>query len=270
MMLLFDRERPPGPQVVSLIERTFRPRALILFDAEEAKLIAAGNTTPELERRAWGAYLSDRDRFDQERAIWCSVVRLGLRPQGALAIQSHDISPQVVSALASLTAIALERARSFETASHALADRATEQLRYSLTKHLLQTAKLDSSEVRLNRDPLSWQEIIHDAIRTVADRMRDRNFAVDLIGEQVCASVDRDLMSLAFGQLLDNALKYSCPDSKHSIRGSVTDGEIRISVHNFGSAIPKEERTRIFDRFYRLPGTENRAGSLMPITDVFG
>jgi two-component system sensor histidine kinase SenX3 len=71
---------------------------------------------------------------------------------------------------------------------------------------------------------------------------------------------DRDLLGLAFRQLLDNAIKYSPATSVIEItaRG---EGVIEIGVRNSGSTIPEREQARIFERFYRgvqarhVPGT---------------
>jgi two-component system sensor histidine kinase KdpD len=67
----------------------------------------------------------------------------------------------------------------------------------------------------------------------------------------------------ALRQLVDNAIKYSDPGTTITISAETAGvpgkGEILISVHNEGPAIRAEDRERIFDRFYRSPGTEHRA-----------
>jgi two-component system sensor histidine kinase SenX3 len=71
---------------------------------------------------------------------------------------------------------------------------------------------------------------------------------------------DRDLLSLALRQLLDNAVKYSPPTSVIEV-AAAGNGAIEISVRNSGPVIPEREQARIFDRFYRgaharhIPGT---------------
>ena len=71
---------------------------------------------------------------------------------------------------------------------------------------------------------------------------------------------DRDLLSLALRQLLDNAIKYSPPTSVIEVTAN-GNGIVEISVRNSGSAIPEREQARIFERFYRgaqarhVPGT---------------
>jgi two-component system sensor histidine kinase KdpD len=52
---------------------------------------------------------------------------------------------------------------------------------------------------------------------------------------------------------IDNARKYSTPDTLIAIVGRKSHTDVVISVHNFGSTVRLEDRERIFDRFYRAP-----------------
>jgi len=70
---------------------------------------------------------------------------------------------------------------------------------------------------------------------------------------------DRQLLEMALFQLLDNAAKYGSPDSSITIDVQEEQAEILISVSNEGSFIPFEEREKIFQRFYRCPGSDRRA-----------
>jgi len=60
-------------------------------------------------------------------------------------------------------------------------------------------------------------------------------------------------------QFLDNASKYANPRSPITLRITATDTEVVFSVQNEGSFVPPEERLRIFQRFYRSPGSQHRA-----------
>ena len=62
-------------------------------------------------------------------------------------------------------------------------------------------------------------------------------------------------MEMALRQILDNAVKYSTPGSTLAIRGEEREGRVLIGIRNEGSEIPESEQSRIFDKFYRVPGT---------------
>jgi two-component system sensor histidine kinase KdpD len=60
-------------------------------------------------------------------------------------------------------------------------------------------------------------------------------------------------------QVIENALKYSPPESRVSVRLSAADDVASISVHNDGSSIAPAEAQLIFRRYYRSPSVEQRA-----------
>jgi two-component system sensor histidine kinase KdpD len=70
---------------------------------------------------------------------------------------------------------------------------------------------------------------------------------------------DRELLGTAIMQFIDNAAKYSTPGSPIAIAVDDSEGEILISVHNEGSEVRQQDRERIFERFYRSPGSNHRA-----------
>ncbi len=308
LMLLINRESAPGAQIVNLIARIFEPQAVILFDSQLARIDPMGDVSTEMEEEVRSTYFRDRDSYDAVSTKWYRVLRLGSLPMGTLAVRSPELTAPVVNALASLVAVALERARAFEAESRALAGRDVEKLRAavldalahevktpltaiitatgglledatlsalqrdllslideqagqlkSLTTRLLKTAKMDSTEVKLQRHVLCLKEITSDMVAMVGDRVSEHQIIFDVRDPEACTNADRDLLSLALSQLVDNAANYSMPRSTITVGGSATDGEVQVYVRNTGSAIPQDSRQRIFDRFYRLPGSEHRA-----------
>ncbi len=80
-----------------------------------------------------------------------------------------------------------------------------------------------------------------------------RRFGNDLPG----IFVDEDLISRALTNLLSNAIKYSPPNTEVVV-STKTDGKTAfISVADQGYGVPLELRTRIFEKFYRIPRVED-------------
>jgi len=63
--------------------------------------------------------------------------------------------------------------------------------------------------------------------------------------------LDRRLLKLAIKQLVDNAVKYSPPDSPIAIAIHASDGAVSVEVTDHGAGIASEDQPRIFERFYR-------------------
>jgi two-component system sensor histidine kinase SenX3 len=70
--------------------------------------------------------------------------------------------------------------------------------------------------------------------------------------------MDRRLLKLAVKQLVDNAIKYSPPDSPIAIGIHTSDGGVALEVTDRGSGIASEDQQRIFERFYRGRSVRNQ------------
>ncbi len=124
-----------------------------------------------------------------------------------------------------------------------------------LCTRLLQTAKLDAPEVGLEMSEVNVDELIREVLggrRTGEDGGENRiEVVVDDPGLTV--RVDRQLLSTILAQYVDNAHKYSAPGTRIQVSARRSHSEVLISVHNFGSIIPIEDREEVFERFYRSP-----------------
>lgn len=127
---------------------------------------------------------------------------------------------------------------------------------------LLLTAKLEAAQVALQTGEVNVQELVSEVLTSrAAEGVRDR-IVVAINDPALTVCVDRAMLAMILTQYIDNARKYSTPETPIRIAAQMSHNEIIISVHNIGSTIRIEDRERIFDRFYRatdlkdsVPGT---------------
>jgi signal transduction histidine kinase len=81
----------------------------------------------------------------------------------------------------------------------------------------------------------------------------------DLPAELPAIEGDKDALSSAVLNLLDNAIKYSPDGAAVRLQASAEDGWVTIGVRDQGCGIAPEDQRRIFDRFYRGPSTSGGA-----------
>jgi two-component system sensor histidine kinase KdpD len=310
-IIMLDRREEVGTQLTKLIADTFKVHAVAIWDAREMRMDKAGtDLVPDDEIRA--TYFHELSENDLISCKFKRVLRLGVRTVGALYIagssQESQLDPRSVDAIASLSAIALERAHSFIAESNAEAAKLSEQLRSTvldglahafktplatiqsassglleinrledperelvglidqeatrlskLTNQVLQTAKLDQQQLRLDPEKIYLDSLLQnyrqEAAHTVANH--PSRIIDDTSGKYLWA--DSRLLEMALLQILDNASKYASPVSTITLRASSTDTDIVFSVQNEGSFVAQEERLRIFQRFYRSPGSQHKA-----------
>ncbi len=63
------------------------------------------------------------------------------------------------------------------------------------------------------------------------------------------------LLTILIRNLIDNAIKYSGDNSKIKIKIITKDSEVIFIISDTGPGLPNDLKERIFDRFYRVPGT---------------
>jgi two-component system sensor histidine kinase KdpD len=138
--LLFDEPSMCGSQLVEIGREILQAKGVSLWDAGALKTSTSGLIhIDENDLRA--TYERALDEGDPARGLWKRVVCLGQRPIGVLAVTGENIDVPTLDSLASLAAIAMERARAFEEKSHAEAARQGEQLRVAILDGLAHAFK---------------------------------------------------------------------------------------------------------------------------------
>jgi len=155
--LLMNPQESPGPQIVAQIRDVVGVDAVALFDAGRTHLDSAGSEVAELEALARATYLQDRNQDPVTAGAWCRVLRQGAQSTGAIVLRGAELNALMADAIASLTAIALERVRSFEKQSRAEAARQSEQLRTAVLDALAHAFKTPLTAIR-TPVPASWKQ----------------------------------------------------------------------------------------------------------------
>lgn len=132
---------------------------------------------------------------------------------------------------------------------------------------LLDLAKLEHGPSELDTALLTPDEIVENALRNVreiaqaASIQLSASIALDLPR----VAVDRQRIGFVFNNLLTNAIKYSPSGTKVWIRVELfkeDPSQIRFTVKDQGPGISAEHCARIFDRFYRVQGTDRSGAGL--------
>jgi two-component system OmpR family sensor kinase len=104
-------------------------------------------------------------------------------------------------------------------------------------------------------------EMVEAACAIPAHRGRNVNLLVSKVPVLPCVQGDRDMLGLAFYNLIDNALKFTLPEDAIEIRVREDGRSLFIEVADSGAGIPPQEHGRIFEDLYRGENARETEGS---------
>jgi len=139
-----------------------------------------------------------------------------------------------------------------------VADRQTDRLHW-LIEQLLLVARIESNVEPIAVSlmaPRSLAQHVVEELRPMAN-----GHTVDLVFDPSIDFIETDEAKVRqiLRNLIENALKYSPPESRVTVRGIVTSEGVLMSVDDEGPGIPPESRERVFDRFYQVDGSATRS-----------
>lgn len=129
-----------------------------------------------------------------------------------------------------------------------------------LLNNVLNSARLESKTAEMNFQPVRLDIVIRDVITRIHSHHKGLEINFETVG---CEYINGDspMLTQIFENLFSNAIKYA-PESPIDINVSKTDTEeMQVIFTDHGNGIPENHLTYIFDRFYRVPGMANAAGT---------
>lgn len=128
----------------------------------------------------------------------------------------------------------------------------TERLN-KLTQSLLELNKFGSHGVMLDVTSFDINYTIRMTAQTFEGICTQKRISFDLIltGEKLYVSADMSKIQQVIYNLIDNAIKFSHPDSTITIETTERNDKIFVSVKDTGIGIPKDSIKKIWERFYK-------------------
>jgi two-component system, NtrC family, sensor histidine kinase KinB len=139
----------------------------------------------------------------------------------------------------------------------------TERL-LKILNDLLDLARLEEGTDGLRKAPAAPAELLTSVMKEMADKITAKGLNVNFTIQPDLPAilVDRQRINHVFTNLLSNAIKHSPASSEITLGAKlVKDNDVEFSITDQGPGIPAEYHSRIFDRFFRVPGqTQSGAG----------
>ena len=138
-----------------------------------------------------------------------------------------------------------------------------------MTKDFLDFSRLESGRMRLAREAVIVQQIIEEVISISSPQAAARQIEIILTlapdlptdsGSTVVIG-DPDRLKQVLLNLVSNATKYNVENGRITISANCQEDQLHIGVADTGPGIEPDDMDHLFERFYRIPGSESAEGS---------
>jgi two-component system sensor histidine kinase SenX3 len=128
-----------------------------------------------------------------------------------------------------------------------------------LVQDIIELSRVQSKEVLADAELVELSQVIGEAVDRNEQLSNSRNVRIisdPKPGTKVFGN--RDMLTTAVRNLIQNAVTYSEPGSQVGIGFSVVDGVVEVAVTDSGEGISPENQARVFERFYRADPSRSR------------
>jgi two-component system phosphate regulon sensor histidine kinase PhoR len=133
-----------------------------------------------------------------------------------------------------------------------------------MVEELLELSRIESGAAPLRMGVVPVAPLVERCVQRFApqaERAGLRLSAEVAGGEELAVQGDEERLAQALANLLHNAIKFTPAGGQVTISAVAQDGEVAIAVRDTGIGISAEDRTRIFERFYKAAEARGRPGS---------
>ncbi len=219
------------------------------------------------------------DEFTREDVEMLTVLggQAAVAVQNALLFQQSDLVAEIVhemrtplmsivgySELMQQPAVTLEQCRQFAGIIVGEAERLG-----GLANDFLELAKLESGRASLSHDRVDLSTVIRMAIGVLVPQADEKQvgLSADVPDDLPPVMGDAQRLHQVMLNLMGNGIKYCRPGDNITVTARCEGDNLVVSVADTGPGIPADILPRIFERFYRVPGAEERTvGSGLGLT----
>jgi len=217
----------------------------------------AENETAKLSAQVRKAYEDLRQALTKER-------ELNVLQRQFISMASHEFRTPL--AIIDGAAQRLERRakkfdNSVEIAKRAVKIRGAVERMTRVMESTLTAASLDIGKLSISVEPCDMAKQLNDACQRQMELTGSHNISCDASGLPATIQADPGSLEQIFSNLLSNAVKYAPNAPEINVRAYSEDGEVVLSVRDYGLGIDEEDLPRVFERFFRARTATGIAGS---------
>ncbi|HEX7670111.1 MAG TPA: ATP-binding protein [Polyangiaceae bacterium] len=181
---------------------------------------------------------------------------------GLLSSVSHDLRTPLATIEGAATTMLQESAKLTPLAREELTRAIVEEAHRlgRLVRNLLDMTRLESGQLRPNKERQDVEELVGGALTRVEGRLQGRPVRTHIDDRLPFVPMDAVLVEQVLINLLENAIRHSPPSGAIEISARLVDRELLVEVTDTGSGLTPGTEERIFEKFYRGDTDEGGAG----------
>jgi two-component system phosphate regulon sensor histidine kinase PhoR len=130
----------------------------------------------------------------------------------------------------------------------------------AIVTDLLELSNIESRETRFELAAVDTEKLAETLLRDSGPRCEQKELKVSLTSDRPgIAWANPQACEQILSNLLDNAIKYTEPGGRITLRIGGDERNVRIAVSDTGVGIPERDLARIFERFYRVDQARSRS-----------
>ncbi|MDN3586611.1 hybrid sensor histidine kinase/response regulator [Pedobacter aquatilis] len=180
-----------------------------------------------------------------------------------ISIASHELKTPLTSVKGYIQLLQRSLNRDDKTMAQNHLEKASIQLEKlnELIVDLLDISKIESGKLKFNMQSFCADNMLNNAIEMLQQSNPD--FKIHKIGQtQEMVFADEMRIEQVVINFITNAIKYSPGTNQINVSINILDEKLYLAVKDFGIGIPKEQQSKIFDKFYRVEENSNRFNGL--------
>lgn len=180
-----------------------------------------------------------------------------------IATVSHELKTPLASSDFSLKLLEDERIGKEERKELLQQLKNDNQRMLRILSELLNMSQVEAGKIQLDIQSVSPYEIIGNSINAVSTAAKEKEIDFERHMESGLPNIkaDPDKISWVLNNFLTNAIKYSPVKSDITINCSRIDNRLSFSVRDRGQGIDGAYLSRIFERYFQVPGRSDKKGS---------
>jgi len=165
----------------------------------------------------------------------------------------------IIAALKTLDNMPLETPLS-EEKQQFLAMREESERLLKITGTLQSLSQVESGNIAVTPHELNVGEMMKYALETVKNQAAQKQvkITVKIADDLPPLQADTDKTAWVLVNFLVNAIRYSPENGEVIVEIKRENGEVRFSVQDFGRGIEPQYKDRVFERYFRVPGSEKQ------------